>query len=231
MSTTYSTAKTKVEKDLDLEGEEFIQTSEMLQYFNDGLRDIEKEVLTVYEDYLLDKAYLPLTLGEDSYSLPTGIFSSKIRAIIYQSGDIIYPIKRLRFVKKFLDRALVRQSDPTDYYSYMIFNNSTDGITLELSPVSKETSSQNVTVFFIRKVDAIVDDTDLVDKDIPEALNFLYAYVKAKCKQKENGGVMPPDAAAEVEREKMLFIDTITNKVPDDDNEVEKDMSFYFETS
>ncbi len=231
MSTTYAVAKTKVEKDLDLEGEEFIQDSEMLAYFNDALRDIEKDVLTIYEDYLLDKVYLPLIFGQDTYSLPAGIFSLKMRAVIYNSGSILYEIKRNRTQHKFLDRAFVRTSDPLDYYQYIVLNNSTTGIKLELSPPSRETSSANVTVFFIRTVDEIVDDGDFVDKDIPEALSFIYAYVKGKCKQKENRGSMPPDAQAEIDREKEQFIATLTNSIPDDDNEVIKDLSFYNEIS
>lgn len=231
MSITYANAKAKVEKDLDLEGEEFIQTSEMLGYFNDALRDIEKEILTIYEDYLLDKAYLPLVLGQDTYSLPTGIFSSKIRGIVYNNGTITYEIKRIRSAHKFLDRAYIRASDPLDYYQYIVFNNSSSGIKIELTPASKETSSSNVTIFFIRKVDDIVSDLDIVDKDIPEAINFIYAYVKAKCKQKENAGIMPPDAQAEVDREKELLVSTLTNMIPDDDNEVIRDMSFYTEVS
>lgn len=231
MSVAYSTAKAKVQRDLDLEEEEFIQPEELLEYFNEALREAEAEVLGIYEDYLLDSANLALAIGTSKYDLPDGIYASKIRGIIYASGSTIYEINRIRTARKFLDRALLRDASPTDYYTYIIINNSTTGIQIELSPASKETSSSNVTIWFLRKVDEIVDDADIVDKDIPESINFVYAYVKAKCKQKENAGVMPPDAQAEIEQQRKLMIETLTNMVPDDDNENIKDMTFYNEMS
>lgn len=232
MSTDYYTAKRKVERDLDLEEENFIQPEEMLEYFNEALREAEAEVLGIYEDYLLDNAPLELVLGQAKYDLPSGIYSSKIRAIIYNSNNnIIYEIKRIRGAKKFLDRALIISADPTDYYQYIMLNNATNGIQIELSPPSKEDSTENVTVWFLRTVTPILINEDIVDKDIPESINFLYAFVKGKCKQKENGGVMPQDAQAEIDQQRKLLIETLTNAIPDDDNEVIKDLSIYQESS
>lgn len=231
MSTTYLAFKTKVEEDLDLQEEQFISDDELLGYTNEGLREAEKEYLTLYEDYLLDNANLALVTGTSKYSLPTGIFANKIRGIIYSSNSIIYEIKRIRSSKKFLERAYIRNENPTDYYSYIILNSSANGIQIELSPPAKETSSTNVTIWFIRKVDEIDADSDVVDKDLPECINFLYAYVKGKCKQKENAGTMPQDAAAEIEQQRKMLVDTLTSMVPDDDNKVEMDLSVYEEMS
>src|SRR6185503_10480631 len=107
MSVQYSTAKAKVERDLDLEEENFIQDEEMLEYFNEALREAEAEVLAIYEDYLLDSASLALVIGTSKYDLPNGIYDSKIRGVIYSNGSIIYEIKRIRSAHKFLDRALL----------------------------------------------------------------------------------------------------------------------------
>lgn len=232
MSVTYAEAKRKVEVDLDLEDEVFIQEEEMLGYFNEALREAEAEVLTIYEDYFLDNAYLPLVLGQSKYDLPTGIYAYKIRSIVYSvNQSLIYEISKARSARKFLDLETLLWANPTDYYQYIILNNSTNGTQIELYPPSRETSSTNVKIWFLRQVDPIVDDTDIVDKDIPESINFIYAYVKARCKQKENAGVMPQDAAAEVEQQRKLLVDTLTNMIPDDDNEVIKDMTTYEEMS
>ena len=229
--TLYSTAKLKIEKDLDLEDEEFVQPSEMMEYFNDGLREAQQEVLTIYEDYFLTKAYLPLVNGTSTYSLPSDIYANKIRGIIYQNSDLIYEIKRIRTPHKFLDRHILRFEDPTDYYTYILLNDSTSGFQIEISPVVKETSSTNVTIWYLRDIAMIDSDSDYVDKDIPECLNFIYAYVKAQCLKKENGGIMPDDARASLEQQRKLLVDTLTNMIPDDDNEIIKDMSFYEEIS
>lgn len=230
MSVTYEDAKKKVERDLDLEEENFIQAEEMLEYFNEALRQAEAEVLGIYEDYFLAKESFALVSGTSLYSLPTTIYAHKIRRMIYKNGATIYTIKRLRTMDKFLDRAFILNSDPTDYYQYMIFK-ATDGHQIELIPAAKETSASNVTIFYLKKVDVIADDDDIVDKDIPESIDYIYAYVKARCKQKENAGMMPPDAAQELEYQKKLFVETLTTMVPDDDNEVEQDVSIYQESS
>lgn len=230
MSTLYSDAKLKVERDLDLEEEIFIQDAEMLEYFNEALREAEAEILGIYEDYFLTRAYLPLVLGTDLYSLPSGIYEDKMRGIIYDNGDIIYEIKRIRTPKKFLDRSYLRNADPTDYYQYIVVNSSASGTQIEFSPASKETSSTNVRIWYLRTVDAVVNDSDIVDKDI-RFINFIYAYVKGRCKQKENAGVMPDDARGELEQQRKLMVETLTNRIPDDDNENIKDLSFYTEMS
>lgn len=231
MSVTYTNALAKIERDLDLEEEDFIQASEIMEYFNQAKRASEKIVLEIYEDYLLDSANLALVNGTSKYSLPSGIFAHKIRSVVYSNGSIIYEISRIRSSRKFLERALILNSNPSDYYQYIILNNSSSGIQIELSPASKETSSTNVTIWYLRKVDEITTGADIVDKDIPESIDFIYAYVKGKCKEKENGGVMPQEAAQEIEMEKQTLIDTLTNMVPDDDNTVIGDMSIYDEMS
>lgn len=231
MSTTYTNFIAKVEQDLDLEEENFIQSSEMLGYTNEGLREVEKQVLTIYQDYLLDSAYLPLVLGTSKYNRPSGIFANKIRKIVYTNGSLIYEIKEIKGSQKFMKRAFLRYANPTDEYMYMMLNNSTNGIQIELSPASKETSSTNIEIFFIRKVDVVSLGTDFVDKDVPESLNYLYSYVKGKCKQKENAGVMPPDAQQEIDMQMKLLVDTLTSMIIDDSTEIEKDMSFYEEIS
>lgn len=235
MSTTYAVAKLKVQKDLDLEGETFIQDTEMLEYFNEALREAEAEILGINEDYFMTRAYLALVNGTDLYSLPTGIYEDKIRGIVYDntsatSGGSIYEIKRIRTPKKFLDRSYLRNSDPTDYYQYIVLNSSASGTQIELSPAAKETSSTNVRIWHLRVVDVIVNTTDIVDKDI-RFINFIYAYVKARCKQKEAAGDMPQDARMELEMQRKLMVETLSNRIPDDDNEAIKDMSFYYEMS
>lgn len=227
---TYLQASTKVIQDLDLEDETFIQASELLGYFNEGIREAEAEILTIYEDYFLTNTTLALVNGTAIYNLPAGIYASKIRAIIYNNQSIIYEIKRIRTAKRFLERALIRYQDPTDEYRYILLNNSVSaGVQIELSPASKETSSSNAVIWFIREVSEVALSTDVID--IPEFINFIYAFVKGKCKQKENAGVMPADAAQEIEQQRGMMTSTLSNRVPDDDNEVTKDISFYQESS
>lgn len=233
MSTLYSDAVTKVELDLDLEAEDFVQPAEMLGYFNEARREAEAELLGVDPDYFLDNAYLPLVTGTSKYALPTGIYARKIRNVIYANGDTIYEIRQIRSKNKFIERAyILQQANSTDFYQYMVLNNLANGIQIELSPPSREDSSTNVTIWYVRKLAELTGaTTDYIDLDIPEATNFIYAYVKARCKQKENGGQMPPDAQADLDMQKKIMVDALATAIVDDDNEVIKDVTFYQESS
>lgn len=229
---TYATAKAKVERDLDLEEEIFIQSSEMLEYFNEAIREAEAEMTAVYQDYFLSSYPVPVVNGTASYDLPSDIYSDKIRAIIYDNGSsIIYEIKQNRSLKKFLERSFIKLSNAsTGLYKYMLTNTSSAGPKLELIPTPNETTSTSVVVWYWRKLVDLSSDTDTI-KIPTEVINFIYAHVKGSCLKKENAGIMPDDAKSEIEKQRALMLVVVSNRIPDDDNEVEQDLSIYREHS
>lgn len=224
---TYAEMKAKVENDLDLQDEEIIGDDEMLAYFNDAIREAESEILGIYEDYFLAKSFLALEQGTALYSLPESIFATKIRNIVYSVGTIIYPITRIRDRKKFLEIAYGNQQlSVSDNYRYIILNSTAaDGVQLQLVPPSRETSDTAVTIWHIREANRLALDTDVCD--IPEFVGFIYAFVKVECRKKEFNGYCPQEELGRLEQQRKLMVDSLTAMVPDQDTEVEKDMSFY----
>jgi len=214
-------------QDLDLEEENFIQDTEMLGYFNEAIRDAKTTIDSIYKDYFLTSYPLPVTTGTAKYTIPSTV--GKIRGFEYNNNNLIYPIKQFRDWNKFLKRDLMVNANPDFWYRYLLLNPSPGVYQIELSPPAKETSS-NFIIWHLRPVVELTgSDTDPID--LPEFVNFIYAFVKGKCKQKENGGIMPPDAQSEIDRERQLMVDNLTDRVPDYDNEVEKDLSIYYEHS
>jgi len=222
---TYGQLRAKVEADLDLGEETFISPSEMMGYCNEAIREAEAEIHDIYEDYFLSWAYLPLVNLQAYYDLPPDIYGFKIREIVYAIGTKIYAIRRLKSSKKFEERATILLYGTADYYRYIINNVQGQGPKLELVPVSKETSSTNVRIWYIRRVQEVTQDSDEVD--IPEFHNFIMAYMKYKCWSKEMAGNPPETVVAELQAQRQLMLGTLTNMVADDDTEVEKDMSIY----
>jgi hypothetical protein len=231
MATTLSQFRSKIEVDLDLQEETFITSSEITGYVNEALREAQREVLGIYEDYFLTKTNLALSIGVSTYSMPSDIYANKIRGMIYDNNYNIYEIRRIRTPQKFLDRHLLRNDDPTDYYMYIIINDAVNGFQIELSPAAKETSATAITLWYLRDISVIASDSDVIDQDIPECIDFMFAYVKGQCLKKENSGLMPPEARDEIERQRKLLVDVLTNMVPDDDNTIIKDTTYYRETS
>lgn len=235
-SWTYTEALDKVERELDLKEENLIYPSEMMDYFNEAIDQAEAIIHSfgLEDEYFLASQSIALTSGDDTYDVPSTLYANKIREIVYASGTDIFEIKRLRVrgireIGKFTQLAL-RNSDPgaTPRYQYFIKNNTqSEGRQIVFTPPAQETSASNVTVWFIRNANEITADSDVFD--IPEFMNFIFQYVKNKCKSKE--GILTAQDVADLAGERQLMIDTLQEMVPDGDNVVEPDLSVYEEMS
>lgn len=226
---TYGELKTKVEQDLDLEDEDFIQDGEMLGYFNAGIDEAEAEIHSIYEDYFLDDHAIDLVQGEEYYDLPTNIYAMKIRKLTYVNGDQIYPVNKMKHSSRFQ----VIQESKRDYgttdYRYLIKNKATFGKPkIQLVPKSRETASERLWVDYIRNANRMVDEDSICD--IPEFSEFVIQYVKTKCYEKE-GHPNLPLAQAELERLRKQMVDTLSNMIPDEDTSMEMDVSHYEEST
>jgi hypothetical protein len=220
---TYLEIKQKVEADLDLADEDLVQDSEMRGYCNEAIDDAEAEIHSIYEDYFFTSASLALVDGESLVDLPTDIYANKIRLIQYDNGSDKYPIARLK-PSQLKEIANVEEGDR---YRYLIMNSSSDGSQIKLYPAAQEDSSDNVTIYYIRNATRIEEDSD--ECDIPEFTNFIIQFMKVRCIEKELGPEGARDAKAELERVRKLMVDTLTAMVPDNENLLEQDVSFYEE--
>lgn len=219
----------KVESDLDLQEETIITDSEMSGYLNEAISDCEALIHTIYEDYFLTKVSLPLVLGQSLYTIPANIYASKIRGIVYRNGPISFKIKRIHPMDEFEEVSdLDYLPDSNPEYKYLLVNNTnTDGVQIELHPPSQETSLTNVTVWYLREATQLSADADVCD--IPEFINYIFAHMKKSCMAKETLGVAPPEAVAALEKQEQKLINTLTNRTPDNDNEIPADLSHYEE--
>lgn len=223
----------KVELDLDLQEEKIVTPGEMTGYVRAAVRDARAIIENIEADYYLAKAALSLVLGQDTYSLPDGIYSSKIRAIIYDegAGGRYYEIKRIRQLQKFLKIAEESRfsSEQADYRYFLLDQSATDGVKIKLSRPSSVTSSSLATIWYLREANDLLLDADVCD--IPEFIDYIFAHVKKSCLTKMNNGVSPPEAEAELEKEEKRMVDTLESQTADDDTTVEQDLSHYEEST
>lgn len=228
---TYAELEAKVQKDLDMQEELFVTPTEMMGYCNEAIDEAEAEIMKIHEDYFLTSDSIALVNGTSDYDLPDDIYAQKIRGITYNDGSQVYEVRRIRNYHKFLRIAEsgLANNAQEDYQYYLKNPGTADGYQMVLVPPSREDSSDNVTLWYIRNAERITDSGDVLD--IPEFANFVMAYMKAMCRAKENGGEMPSDAAALVQQQRKQMVDTLTEQVPDDDNTVQMDLSHYWEHS
>lgn len=227
LSWTYLQIRTKINQDLDLENEDFVQPTEMLGYVNEGIDVCEALIHTIYEDYFLTSSTISLVLGTSEYALPTEIYANKIRGIIYTQGSQIFRLRHLKTYKKFEELAIqgvVPASFPD--YSYFITNSSTTGIRLRLVPAAQETAANVLTMWYLRNARRLALDADLCD--IPEFVHFVIQYAKMRCYEKE-GHPNLEKSIGDLGTMKTVMEETLTDMVPDEDNAIIPDASFYDE--
>lgn len=222
-SKTLAQIRTKIQLETDLQEEKFITDSELNDYIRDAIADVESNIHQLNEDYFLTKANIALTSGTSEYSLPSDIYANKIRLIQYDDGATDYTIDRIRDLKEIPD------IDSNDYYKYILTNDGTNGFKIKLYPTSNETSSTNVTIWYIRKANELSSDSDTCD--IPdEFYNYVYWRVKLAVYQKE-GNPLTEEAQKMVLYLQQRMIETLSDRIPDDDNKVLMDLSFYKDMS
>lgn len=228
---TLAEIRQKVEQDLDLEGEVFIQPTELVNYINQAIDEAEAEIHTIYEDYFLTDDYITLVGGEKLYSLPSDIYAHKIRKIIFSDGGTkTYEVTRIPESEKFQDIALTERYSSTEFYRYLMYNKNVGNPQMYFVPAirSEDAGSNLMRIWYLRNANRLTLDTDVCD--IPEFVHFVIAYTKLRCLEKE----MHPGTeywANHTERQRRLMIDTLTNMVPDGDTKIELDMSTYEELS
>lgn len=225
---TLAMIQDKIERDLDLQSEIFIDPTELNAYINEGIRECEAEVHDIYEDYFLSRTPLTLIQAQEEYALPTDIYAHKIRRIIYKNGSKVYTVDRIKDWKKFEEYALENVNKTSQIYSYFLVNSVPGAPAILINPPSKEDGTF-ITIWYLRKANRLVNSTDICD--IPEFINFVLQYVKVRCYEKEQGNPNLAKAITDLEQQRAQMTSTLSSMVPDAANEIEADLSFYFEMS
>lgn len=244
---TFAEVNQKVRADLDLQSEDFITPDEMVGYVNEAIHEAESEIMKINEDYFLQYGNLTLVLGGTILTLPADIYGQKIRGLMYSQGSVQYPIRRVRGGNKFQAVTMIDTYGLSDDYMYLLVN-STAGTQskIRLTPPSREASTTNVTIWYIRSAQRIPQASELIPTilptapnsaaqlatilDIPEFSTFIIDFTKCKCLMKETDPRLTEQAAI-MESQRQMMIQTLTEQVPDDDNFILPDMSFYSESS
>jgi len=225
---TMGAMKTKLKDDLDLIAEDIITDSELTTYVQRSIKHAEALIHTVYEDYFLTKTNLSLTTGNRIISLPSDIYAAKIRGIVYDdSGNRRYEIRPIR---DFKDIPFILDEED---YSYVLRNlevgseeESKAGMVLDLYPVSRETSTTNVTMWYLRRAKKPLLDTDNID--IPEFFDFLEADISYRIiKDKDRDLAVLNDFRNERNMLRKEMVESLSNKVPDENNQIPPEFSFY----
>jgi hypothetical protein len=223
---TYAQIRDKVLADMGMEQEEFVTDSELMGYCNEAIDEAEAEIHTIYEDYFLKSSDINLVQGTNLYSIPTDIYANKIRKVLYYENNTnFYPVTRIRSNEMFLDIMETSSNNVDQTYRYLLVNSSAAlGFQLQLVPASRITLTAGLKIWYIRNANRILTDTDVCD--IPEFVSFIIQWMKMRIYEKE-GNPMLPTAIQMLDAQRNQMMSTLTNRIDDGENEIEKDLDIY----
>lgn len=227
MSRTLKQIRDQVISDLDLQEEEWISEEEIDVWINEAIKNAEAQIHTLYEDYFLNESPpTQITFGQSTVEYPSDIYANKVRKIIFTDGTGTHTASHeVRRVKNLLE------GKTADLYS-----NDTALPILRWTPINQAGVGRRIRLFpetgrsgylyiwYIREVSQLVNDDDVCEID--EFSHYIVQYAKTKAYLKD-GDPRADDSKLLEEQYKQDMINTLSDMVPDKNNELHMDLEHY----
>lgn len=224
---TLKDIRDQVIDDLDLQEEDFVTETDLNRFINEAIEEAESEIHTIYEDYFLSETdAIAITSGQEYVDYPSDVFANKIRKIVFaenlsESAET-FEVKRIKNLAKAKLDEIVDQSQSYPVLHWTPINKAGIGRKIRIFP--KSSRSGYLYIFYIRNAAKLVNDTDVCDID--EFERFIVQYVKTRVYLKD-GDPRASDSLALEERFRKNMVESLTDAVPDENNELEQDTEFY----
>lgn len=224
---------TRLQRECDLETEDFIGDEELIDVINDAIDTCEANIHTLgrEQEYFLADAYISLVNGQAEYSLPTNIYANKIKQILYRNGEEIYRVMKYRDLNRFLSLEVDKaQESALEQFKYILLHNSaTDGYKIRLTPTPRASLTNGLHIWYIRNANRLALPADICD--IPEFVQYIYAAAKVYIYGKDGTDPRVQTAIADRDAQLKLLQETLGEMIPDGDDHLVSDYSHYEEST
>lgn len=226
---TFGQLKAEVQLETDTEAEDFVQATELKNYFDSGIRIVEAELIKagVRDKYLQKEATISIVSGTAAYDLPADIIDTKIRKIIYRNGIAdIYELTPATREDSYLEQDVNRIQNTNVLMQYMVYK-TTNKYQIQLTPIPSVSVANALRIIYWADLNRY--STDAIECDIPEiCYEFLMAHVRYRISKKERHGQMMAAEASERELALNLMRETLAGQLADPKgDEIEMDFSIY----
>lgn len=227
MSRTLKDIRDQVIDDLDLNEETFVSETDLNRWINDAIEDAEGEIHVLYEDYYLtEEDPVAITAGQTKVDYPADIYANKIRKIIFSDGSsnsiATHEVKQIKDITRAKELDIYYDSSTNPILRWMPSNKASEGRKIRLFPDSGR--SGFLYVFYIRNATKLVADTDICDID--EFERYIVQFTKTQAYLKD-GDPRADDSKILEEQLRGKMISQLTDMAPDDNTEIEMDISHY----
>jgi hypothetical protein len=230
---TFVQLKDQVERELDLETEDFITATELQDYFDEAIDIVEAHIgaLSLKDRYLQDDAFISLVADQTEYTLPTDIIDAQIRKLIYRENTLVYTMKPLLAEGDYVTEDLIElyQTSTSDYYRWSIWKPD-DEYVLRIIPTPRSSTTNAIRIIYWKDLNRYT--ADAIECDVPNiCYPYIRAYVRYKCYKKELHE-STDRTAQELAAMEKLMLDTLMGQVKDPQiHEIDQDISHYEESS
>lgn len=212
--------------DLDLDEETFITDADLNYWLNKGIKKAEQQIHTLYEDYFLNEATVNIAKGDYLIDYPADIYANKIRQIIYTDytlgSNTSHVVKRIKSLIDGTDMDLYASDTTNPTLRWSPINDPVSGRKIRLFPYTGR--SGQLKIWYIRNAKQLAADTDVCDID--EFEEYVIQHCKSMAYSKD-GDPRVEESVVMEEQMKEDMMKSLSDMVPDNDNELEKDTSHY----
>jgi hypothetical protein len=213
---TLADLTTKVQNDLELHGENFVEPIDIGSFVNDAIDDAEQIIVDLFSDFFLTFKDIEVKAGQSLIPLPIDLYEARIRGFYYsESGfNSLQPSGRCYKVKK-LPLELLSNIQAGDDYQYRLINRTNVGMLLHMFPPIAEDSVNRFRLWYIRKAKRVINPSDYLENGIRP--QFVLAHTKCSAMKKEG------DPALEIEKQnltaQMESLKSTLSRLSDDDED------------
>ena len=132
----------------------------------------------------------------------------------------VYELRRLA-IEQIMN---FNETNTNQDFCYHVENSVASGIQLILHPTPAANDSTSVKIWFLRNATRMEADADEID--IPEFIEFIFAFVRVKIARKERNPLLNSYEDS-LDRQRSLMKETLADMIPDADETIRPDFSFY----
>lgn len=236
MARTFRELKQQVIDDLDLQDEIFVTEYDLYRWLNDAIESAEAQIHTLYEDYFLSRTEYTISSGEYLLDYPSDIYASKVRKMLFKESNnapntASHEILREKDLITAEARDIYENSSSQPTLTWIGTNSSSEGRKVRLFP--KLTRNGIIVMYYIRNAAKVVYDSNTSEWvnqddvcDIDEFERYLVQAVKTQVYLKD-GDIRAEDSKGLEEQLKKDMVETLSNRVPDNNDEIVMDLSHY----
>lgn len=227
---TLKQIRDQVISDLDLEEEEWISENELNAWINEAIKNAEAQIHTLYEDYFLTEADpVQIVRGQSLVEYPSDIYANKVRKIIFSDGTgthtASHEVERIKNILHGKTADFYVSDTTTPVLRWTPTNRAGVGRRIRLFPETGRAGY--LYIWYIREVSQLVNDSDICEID--EFSHYIVQYVKTKAYIKD-GDPRADDSKILEEQFKQDMVNTLSDMVPDKNNELHMDFDHYVDS-